>query len=258
MQGIAQGEQARIAGEMGAAQLAQQRADRQQALSILQPTQQQIQQLQEAMAVNSQQIGQSQQLLQATNPAIIQAAAQAQGLLQGKDAPMLAPIRNQRAQQRAQLEQSLMQQLGSGYKTSSAGLQALNNFDQQTADLMTNAQQSSIAQLMGYTMTGAGLGAGMQQQGIGNIAALTGQQYGFQQNQASALLGTPVNPGLQYSGDYARAGAMAGNIQNLMGAGALYAMSGAGRGAGTGTPGQTTSVGEAQFPPRGVPAGAAR
>ena len=237
MQGLAGASSAHAANDIAAAQLAQQRADRAQAMSILQPTQAQLQQLQEAMAVNSQQIKQGQQLLAATDPAIIQAAMQAQELLQGKESPVLSPVKNQRSQQRAQLESQLQAQLGSGYRTSSAGIQALNSFDQQTADLMATVQQNAIGQLMGFTTTGATMGAGMQQQGIANISGLTGQQYGFQQSQANALLGTPIDPGLQYTGRAMQAGAMGQNIQNIATMGALYGMSGGFRGAGTGVSG---------------------
>lgn len=181
-------------GRAAQAQFGQQQADRSQAMKLMMPTDAEIQQLQQAMAVNQQGIDQSQKLLASVDPAIM-------SILQGGDSPMLAPIKNQRAQQRAQMEQDLEQQLGPGYKTSSAGIQALNNFDQQTSNVMTQAQQATLGQ---YGQL-QGMFHGQQQQGIGNISALTGQQYGWQGAQMNALMGTPVNPGLQYSGQLANA-----------------------------------------------------
>lgn len=191
-------------GQAAQAQLGQQTADRQLAMSLMIPTDAEIQQLHQAMAVNQQSITQAQNLINSADPALVEAANQAMGLMQGKSAASLAPIQNQRAQQRSEMEQQLAQQLGSGYRTSSAGIQALNNFDQQTANLMTNAQQSTIGQYMGYAGMGAQLGASQQQQGFQNYLAGNQQSFGWRQNQVGALQGTPVNPGLQYSGDIAR------------------------------------------------------
>lgn len=208
-------------GQAANAQLGQQTADRQQALGYAMPTQAEMQQLQQAMAVNQQGISQGQQLINSANPALISAAQQANSLLNGGSAASLAPIQNQRATQRSSLTQQLQQQLGSGYATSSAGIQALNNFDQQTANLMTNAQQSTLQGLLGTTQQTYSTGATQQQQGFSNSLAGNQQQYGWQQGQIGALQGTPVNPGLQYSGQLANAQANSnlglGGVAGLVG-----------------------------------------
>lgn len=208
---------ANATGQAADAQLAQQQQDRSQAMSLMTPSAQQMQQLQQAMATNSQVINQSQQLLAAADPALIAAANNAQQLLQGGSSPLLAPIQNQRAQQRAQLTQQLQQQLGPGYATSSAGIQALQNFDQSTSNLMTQAQQATLGQLMGSVGQGAQLGTGQQQQGIGNSMGFANTN--LNAPMVSAMMGNPVNPGLQYAGQMSQANATAQNMGGIFGIG---------------------------------------
>lgn len=122
--------------------------------------------------------------LKSFDPVFQKAGSEALALLQGKEAAVLAPIRRQRQIQREQLKGRLRQQLGSGFETSTAGFQALNQFDQQTNDMETMAQQNTLNQFMGYA--NQGLAAGMQAR---NIVANTALQSdaALQQSYAGAL-----------------------------------------------------------------------
>lgn len=212
--------QSGVANAQGAAANAQ-LGQQQQNYSNALPTDAEMQQLQQAMSVNQQGINQSQQLLQSANPALLAAGQQALQLMQGKSAAALAPIQNQRSQGRAQLEQQLQQQLGPGYKTSSAGIQALNNYDQATTNAMTNAQQSTLGQFLGVSQNAEQLGMYGQNQGINNMSNLTGQQ----QNMNLKALQYAPNPALAYQGQIANAQANAGGMSLLLGGGMMAASS---------------------------------
>jgi hypothetical protein len=205
-------------GNMGTSQLSQEQQNRQQALGYATPTPQEIQTLQQQLAVSTQQVQQGQQLVGSYSPAVQAAGNQALALMNGQSAASLAPMMNQRAQQRAQLQQQLQQQLGSGYQTSSAGIQALNNFDQQTSNLTAQVQQQAIGQYMGYAGQGAQLGSGLQEQGnVGLQNNVIGNQRG-QQMQIGALTANPVNPAGGYIGQYASGGNQANTFGALIGA----------------------------------------
>ena len=187
------------------AQLGQQRADREAALKFAAPSPEELAQLQQAISLNSQDIARKQKILDSSDPALIESGKQALALLQGKEASTMAPLRNQRAQQRAALEQQLQQRLGPDYASSTAGIQALNSFDQQSANLMANQQQQTLAQFMGYV--GMGQQAGSQQANIANSQSFADYYGKIGTRQANVITGTQIDPGLAYTGDMARASA---------------------------------------------------
>lgn len=199
-------------GQLGMAQLGQQQGDR----AYLMPTQQEQDQLKQALDVNNQSISQSQKLLASTDPALIEAGTQALQLMQGKSAQALAPIQNQRAQQRQQLMQQLQSSLGPGAANSSAGIQALNNFDQQTSNMMAGAQQNTLNSFLGYASGARQMGQGQQQQGISNLQNIT--QEG-QNMRLTAVRGASVNGGLSQMGNLANAQANQAGMGALIGAG---------------------------------------
>lgn len=134
-----------------------------------------------ASAFMSAQLGNlqnSMNLLNSTQPALMQAGIQAYQLMNGQAAASLAPIQNERSLQRTQLENSLQAKMGSGYQTSSAGMEALSQFDQQTANLMTNAQQGAIAQYLGISASV-----------MPNMTNLTNSVYGEGSNLRGAAIG---------------------------------------------------------------------
>lgn len=95
-------------------------------------------------------------LLDAIDPAIMEASQQALKLLRGEDAASIAPMRAQRDLQRKQLLNSLRQQLGPGAETSTAGIKALNDFDMQTSSMMSGVQQSALGMMLGTAQTQRG------------------------------------------------------------------------------------------------------
>lgn len=97
-------------------------------------------------------------LIEAVDPAIMEAGKQAYALLQGKEAQILGPIQRQRTRQREQLRESLRRTMGPGFESSSAGIEALTKFDAETSNVLDNAQQQSIAQLLQSSQYGAQLG----------------------------------------------------------------------------------------------------
>lgn len=195
----------RTADAIGAAsnaQLGQQQSDRTLAMTLAAPSDMEMQQLQQAITLNSQDITRKQKLLDSADPALIEAGHQALDLMNGKASAALAPIQSDRAQQRKSLEATLSQRLGGDFATSTAGAQALNEFDRQTSNLMATTQQQTLAQFMGYA--GAAEQFGNQQANIQNSAALAQQRGNINVRAINALTGTPVNPGAAYAGDIAR------------------------------------------------------
>lgn len=96
-------------------------------------------------------IARERKVLEAIDPSLMEAGKQALQLLQGKESALLSPLRNQRTRDRKQLEERLRRQLGPGFETSSAGIEALGRFDEQTSDLLTRTQQGAALQLLGVS-----------------------------------------------------------------------------------------------------------
>lgn len=175
------------------------------------------------------------------------AAAQANAMMNGQEASILGPLHNQIANQRAQLVQQLAQQYGPGYASSSAGIQALNQFDQNAQMTLAQAQQSSIGQMSGIAMAGsqamsgnmAQMGSSMNQSAgtYGQISqGLATRQMAPYQAAIGGIIGT--NPS-QYAGANQVSDMTMGNIgQQLLGraigAGTSAAMGGAPSGGGGG------------------------
>lgn len=190
-------------GQMAQAQLSQQVADRNTALGYAKASDYELQRMADAYKTNSQDLARKQQLIDSADPALIEAGKQALSLLQGKEAATLNPIKQARSTQREALKQKLFDQLGPGYETSSAGIQALSAFDAQTDTLMTNAQQSSLSQLLGVAQQTSAQAS--TQTNFQNSLSLASQQGGIQQRQINAILGTNItNQGAQYVGDIMR------------------------------------------------------
>jgi len=94
-------------------------------------------------------LGRQEQFIAQIDPTILEASQQALKLLKGEQASVTQPLQDQRARQRQQLVNRLREQLGPGAETSSAGMKALLNFDQQSSDLFSGAQQQYLGQLGG-------------------------------------------------------------------------------------------------------------
>lgn len=140
-------------------------------------------------------------LSESLNPALIEAGKQAYDVLQGKEAPGLAPIREQRARQRQSVLDNLRAQLGPGAETSSIGINALNKFDAETNTMQASTQQNYLNTVLSTSLsarpdlvgaTGATNqmalnGPGAQRAGIiGQFTGLAGQAYQSGVNTAGA------------------------------------------------------------------------
>lgn len=189
-----------LTGQYAQAQLAQQQQDRQQASSAANSPAE-LAQLQSSVSTNNDDIQRKSQILQSTDPAIMEAGRNALSLLQGGSSPLLAPLNNQIANQQQNLNSSLQSKLGTGYGTSTAGMQAQSLFNQSANAATTSAQQSTLSGLLGtispFSQSGLATNSqiGSQQAGqFGNIA----------QRQVSALNANPITmAGAQYTGQMA-------------------------------------------------------
>ena len=144
-------------------------------------------------------IQQEMKLLESVDPALREAGKQAFDLLQGKEAAALAPLRKQRELEQKKMENRLASQLGSGWATSSAGMQALNDFDTQTDQIMNQAQQQTLGSLLGVA---ANVRPNMNQtvqtmgQTIGGLdQSLLQAQQNIAGRRVNAITGSPVNFG---------------------------------------------------------------
>lgn len=166
-----------------------------------------------SLEVQEKSLARQERLAANIDPAILEAGSQALQLLRGEEAGALKPIRDQRQRQRQQLLNSLREQLGPGAETSTAGIQALTRFDQETSSVLAGQQQSSLQQLFGFGATQddrlARQAAGFRgiAGGFGNIAgrrvgAITGTAGGI----AAAGRGVAEAAGSQFVGQAVRAG----------------------------------------------------
>lgn len=108
-----------------------------------------LERMESSLSAQERQIGRQERLIESIDPAIREAATQALALLQGKEAASLGPAKQQRERQRQRLVNTLREQLGPGAETSSAGIQALTQFDQETNQLLAQQQQSTLGGLLG-------------------------------------------------------------------------------------------------------------
>lgn len=217
---------------------------------------QELQAYESSLAAAQKTVDSDMKMLDAIDPALMEASTQALSLLRGQDASSLAPIRNQRAQQRSQLLRTLREQLGPGAETSSAGIKALNQFDTETSTMMANAQQSMLGGLLGTAQQ-------QRAQGANGIATLTsvggmfgnatqrkaGNMLAAGQNTTNAILGTGQgvvdSAGAGYVGQQAQAQGLASMFGNLANTG--MTMYGSGMFGGGNTPAPVGGVSATPF-----------
>lgn len=118
------------------------------------PTAEELGALRRSISIQQEEIKRTDEVLKAVDPAIIEAAKQARSLLSGKEAQVLAPIRRARERQKDALRSRLRQQLGPDFETSSAGIEALSRFEEESISLESNAQLQATQALLGATLEG--------------------------------------------------------------------------------------------------------
>lgn len=217
---------------MAQAELEQQRADRQAALAAA-DNPHEIAQLEQMIRMNERDLARREQLIASADPALIEAGKQALQLLQGKEAATLGVVRKQRDSQRKQLENTLRARLGTGFETSTAGIQALAAFDQQTDSLIAQEQDRTLGRLLGVTQDTAGRYG--TQENVRSAAGAAGLYGNISNRRISAITGQPINAGLQYAGDLYSAQANQQLFKDVLSTGAAIYTGGASMGA-TGVP----------------------
>jgi hypothetical protein len=137
------------------------------------------------LQAQERQVQRQEELAKTINPALIEQGKQYAALHQGKSAPALSNLQNQRAIQRQQLVGQLQQQLGPGAETSTAGMQALNQFDQETSNQTSQAQQQYTGLLGELTESAPG---SMNATGAANtqLSSINAQDPSIQRDQVMA------------------------------------------------------------------------
>lgn len=143
----------------------------------------------QALTAAQQAIQKQQEQLDQIDPTVKAAGKNLLQLLQGKAADTLAPMQTQLARQRAQLVSNLSSQLGPGYATSSAGIEALTRFDQQSSLAVSQAQQQALSTV---ASTYGGL-FGAQQGGQNTITNQISNAFAQAQNATASVLGAEQN-----------------------------------------------------------------
>lgn len=122
-----------------------------------------------SLTASMKEIDKQQAMLDQVDPVTKQAGSNLYNLLQGKASDMLAPVQAERDRQRKSLEDNLASSMGPGYRVSSAGIEALTRFDQETSNLTAQTQFNAI------------------NQATGTFSTLFGQQFGGQSNVAGQV-----------------------------------------------------------------------
>jgi hypothetical protein len=233
---------AQAAEDAANAQLGQQRGDRAAAMQFAEASPAELANLQRAIAFSEGDIARKTKLLESVDPALIEAGRQAKALMEGKEANVLAPLRQNMMRQETKLREKLASQLGAGYENTTAGIQALEAFNQQANSTLANAQQQSLGQLLGVAQNSRQMAGNLNNEiSLGQLLG------GIQNRKIGALSGTPVDPGLAFAGDMAKSGVFRQQIGDLAQIGGMVAgaMGGGmpGGGAGGGKIGQAGNMG---------------
>jgi hypothetical protein len=200
--------QAAAAGSAAEAQQAEAQATRAAAVKFALPSMAEIKANERAVALGEANIARTQRVLDSVDPALIEAGQQALKLMQGQDAQTLDPIRKERDRQKQELTSRLATQLGSGFAGSTAGIKAMNEFDNQTGQILAGAQDQALGRLLGTTIQTRSLNSPNQlvteQQTIAGMAAAPSYR------GLTALAYSPTAPyaGAPFVGAAQRAGYM--------------------------------------------------
>jgi hypothetical protein len=204
---------AQAQGKAAEAQLAEARATRAAATSAAAPTTGELRALSDQLDYQQRAVGRQEKLLDSIDPALLESGRQALALLRGEESNTLAPLRAERDRQRQALVNSLIAREGAGALTSSAGIEALNRFDQQTSATLAGQQQSTLGDLLRVAQASRPDPYGAVQSSA--LVAQTQAQPG--NRMVSAINATPIT---QYAGAPFLQSALQG--QNLAGIGKSF------------------------------------
>lgn len=184
-----------------------------------------LRQKEQILATNEANIKRLTASLDTIDPIVKEAGTQVYDLLKGKEAAALAPVIQLRDRQRIKLENELARKLGSGWRTTSAGLEAMTKFDEQTFQAVNVAQTQALNQLAGLTSGGAQLQSGLastidglRRSGVAVDQAILAAEGGIKNREVAAVTGAQqaINQ-MQPSMVQQLAGAGFGMGTNLMG-----------------------------------------
>ncbi len=187
-------------GQIAEEQLNQQRSDRDSAVAAAEPSPQEIAQLNRAISLNEADIIRKDKLLASSDPALIEAGKQALDLLKGAEAKTLGPLKSKIAKEEQTLRQRLASQLGPGYENTTAGIQALQAFNEQSSNAISTAQNQTLGQLLGVAQdTSSRYGYQTNIANSGTFAQLYGNQSA---RKVNAITGSPItNAGANFVSD---------------------------------------------------------
>lgn len=147
------------------------------------------------------------QITQTYGPNILQLGQQLHDQLSGVDSGVVQSASTNIQRQRQQLQQSLVNTMGPGALTSSAGIAALNNFDLQSTSYLTQLRQNSIgtitqglSSLQGGESSAVGSINSINSNLTGMLNQIQGTQAGFQTRQYQAAENQVATAGAQYVG----------------------------------------------------------
>lgn len=140
---------------------------------------QELRALTQSLRKQQQAVSKQAELFNSIDPAIMEASQQALSALRGESTAANSALRKRRGQDREKLLARLREQLGPGAETSTAGMQALNQFDSES-DML---EQQSIEGLFGMAQQGA-QGRSAMNQGTAALAGI-GQAFGGRANRLS-------------------------------------------------------------------------
>ena len=128
-------------------------------------------------------------LLDQFDPLSKESGNQLLSLMQGKESQFLAPVQKQREQQRQRMEATLARTMGPGWRTSSAGMEAMNRFDDASyrayADISFNALNQLSSQAINF--------GNQSQNAVSNLASLTQNKYATASGLDSGILNAEGN-----------------------------------------------------------------
>jgi len=190
---------------------------------------QQIRLMEKLLGRAEKQLDNDQRLLDAVDPALMEASNQALKLLRGERGGASTALSGQRAHLRQQLVNQLREQLGPGAETSSAGIQALTAFDRQSMD----AESGLLTSLLGITQNARNQANAGFEMGQG-VAGLQLNRTQTRTAPINALIGAYTNTsqpvinsaGAQFVGDQIKARSQGALFNTLLEGGLAYATGG--------------------------------
>lgn len=176
--------------------LAQQQAAqrmREEALKFAAPTAKELENLTKQTQLYEKMYGQQsaileqaqKQMLEIYGPAIMEQGKQYYNQLRGEASGVVKSYDSQRTRQRDQLKSQLLERMGPDALTSSAGVQALNQFDTQTSEQRTSIEEQSLNQSLGRLIQTTG--------GQGGLSSMIGGAYNSMSGMLNQIQGTMNN-----------------------------------------------------------------